>query len=183
VCPFRQRFVSSGLAFSVAVYQGLVLILSLLKDIYTLINHYTDANYIWDNVKMLLKEQRRIHSRIVCQVYKAHQRHANHQDDYAQDAAELKLYAYLKQHEAHANKNKIMLERYNQQAIDPLALVSNGRHNRGQGNYARGAVAAGNGGVQNRVDNANPGQVRQIKCYSCNRIGHIARTCTQPKRP
>ncbi|GJT13130.1 hypothetical protein Tco_0860172 [Tanacetum coccineum] len=64
------------------------------------------------------------------------------------------LYAYLKQHEAHANENKMMLERYNQHAIDPLAL---GRQNRGQENYARGAVAAGNGGVQNRVGNANLG--------------------------
>ncbi|GJU17452.1 hypothetical protein Tco_1145418 [Tanacetum coccineum] len=35
------------------------------------------------------------------------------------------LYAYLKQHEAHANENKMMLERYNQYAIDPLAFVSN----------------------------------------------------------
>ncbi|GJT15784.1 hypothetical protein Tco_0874490 [Tanacetum coccineum] len=35
------------------------------------------------------------------------------------------LYAYLKQHEAHANENKMMLERYNQHVIDPLAFVSN----------------------------------------------------------
>ncbi|GKE16499.1 hypothetical protein Tco_1424076 [Tanacetum coccineum] len=125
------------------------------------------------------------------------------------------LYAYLKQHEAHVNENKMMLERYNQHAIDPLAFVSNdlsritptddlienltktvalltqsykthlpqtnnqlrtssntknqatvqngrvvvqnvqGRQNRGQGNYAKGAIAAGNGGVQNRVGNAS----------------------------
>ncbi|GKC93234.1 hypothetical protein Tco_1158676 [Tanacetum coccineum] len=126
------------------------------------------------------------------------------------------LYAYLKQHEAYANKNKMMLERYNQHAIGPLAFVSmfhlsrltptddlienltktvtllvqsykthfpqtnnqlrtssntrnqatvqngmvvvqnvQGRQNRGQGNYARGAVAAKNGGVHNRVGNAN----------------------------
>ncbi|GJS00822.1 hypothetical protein Tco_0317330 [Tanacetum coccineum] len=114
------------------------------------------------------------------------------------------LYAYLKQHETHANENKMMLERYNQHAIDPLALVSNvspyqyplqssviplstyvlpGRQNKVQGNYARGAVAAGNGGVQNRVGNANPGQTRQIKCYNRNETGHIARNYTQPKRP
>ncbi|GKB20304.1 hypothetical protein Tco_0854227 [Tanacetum coccineum] len=35
------------------------------------------------------------------------------------------LYAYLKQHKEHANENKMILERYNQQAIDPLAFVSN----------------------------------------------------------
>ncbi|GKC01089.1 hypothetical protein Tco_0987225 [Tanacetum coccineum] len=35
------------------------------------------------------------------------------------------LYAYLKQHEAYANENMMMLERYNQHAIDPLAFVSN----------------------------------------------------------
>ncbi|GKD66083.1 hypothetical protein Tco_1308191 [Tanacetum coccineum] len=87
------------------------------------------------------------------------------------------LYAYLKQYEAHANENRMMLERYNQHAIDTLAFVSNvsaqqyptqlsaipqstyvplDRQNRGQGNNARGAVAAGNEGFQNRVGNANP---------------------------
>ncbi|GJY14064.1 retrovirus-related pol polyprotein from transposon TNT 1-94 [Tanacetum coccineum] len=57
------------------------------------------------------------------------------------------------------------------------------RQNRGQGNYARGAVAAGNGGVQNRGGNTNPSQAKLIKYYNCNRIGHIARQCTHPKRP
>ncbi|GKD24954.1 hypothetical protein Tco_1231168, partial [Tanacetum coccineum] len=35
------------------------------------------------------------------------------------------LYAYLKQHEAHANENKMMLERFTQPNVDPLALMSN----------------------------------------------------------
>ncbi|GJR84868.1 hypothetical protein Tco_0155653 [Tanacetum coccineum] len=35
------------------------------------------------------------------------------------------LYAYLKQHEVHANKNRMMMERFIQPTDDPLALVSN----------------------------------------------------------
>ncbi|GKE32573.1 hypothetical protein Tco_1451895 [Tanacetum coccineum] len=34
-------------------------------------------------------------------------------------------HAYLKQHEAHANKNKMMLDRFTQHTVDPLALMYN----------------------------------------------------------
>ncbi|GJR51912.1 retrovirus-related pol polyprotein from transposon TNT 1-94, partial [Tanacetum coccineum] len=52
------------------------------------------------------------------------------------------LYAYLKQHEAHANENKMMLDQFTQHTVDPLALMSN---NRGQENNARGGGATGYG--------------------------------------
>nr|GEY92142.1 hypothetical protein [Tanacetum cinerariifolium] len=58
-----------------------------------------------------------------------------------------------------------------------------GRLDRGQGNNPQGRGAVGYRGAQNRVGNANPGQARQIKCYNCNGIWHIARNFTQPKRP
>nr|GEV18792.1 integrase, catalytic region, zinc finger, CCHC-type, peptidase aspartic, catalytic [Tanacetum cinerariifolium] len=38
------------------------------------------------------------------------------------------LYAYLKQHEIHANENKVMLDRFSQHTVDPLALMSNVLH-------------------------------------------------------
>ncbi|GJV02863.1 hypothetical protein Tco_1336432 [Tanacetum coccineum] len=47
-------------------------------------------------------------------------------------------------------------------------LCTMGGQNRGQGNYARGVVAARNKGAQNRVSNTNPSQAKQIKCYNCN---------------
>nr|GEZ10737.1 hypothetical protein [Tanacetum cinerariifolium] len=68
---------------------------------------------------------------------------------------------------------------------DGRVVVQNvqGRQNRGYGMNPRGGGAAGYGGVQNRVGNVNPGQARPVKCYNCNGAGHIARNCTQPKRP
>ncbi|GKC20169.1 hypothetical protein Tco_1022319 [Tanacetum coccineum] len=35
------------------------------------------------------------------------------------------LYAYLNQHKAHANENKMLLDRFTQHTVDPLSLMSN----------------------------------------------------------
>ncbi|GJR66428.1 hypothetical protein Tco_0012493 [Tanacetum coccineum] len=186
-----------------------ILLQGLPKDIYTLINHYTDAKDIWDNVKMLLEGSELTKEDRESQLYDDFEHFRQNKGETIHDyyvwfaklindmrnikmtmsrmqlnskfmnnmfpewgrfvtAVKLnrglrdsnydQLYAYLKQHEAHANENKMMLDRFTQHTVDPLALMSNnveGRQNRGQGNNAQGAGAT----------------------------GHIARNFTQPKRP
>ncbi|GJU02673.1 retrovirus-related pol polyprotein from transposon TNT 1-94 [Tanacetum coccineum] len=192
-----------------------ILLQGFPKDIYTLINHYTDAKDIWDNVKMLLEGSEITKDDHESQLYDEFEHFYQNKGEtiheyYVRFVTAIKLnrglkesnydqlYAYLKQHEAHANENKMILERFIQYASDPLTLMSNvtthqypsqssailqphqvviqnvqGRQNRAQRNNARGevaprnrgvqngrVVAPGNGGVQNRVGNATPGQAR-----------------------
>ncbi|GJY46245.1 hypothetical protein Tco_0435308 [Tanacetum coccineum] len=162
-----------------------ILLQELPKDIYSLINHYTDAKNIWDNVKMLLEGSELTKEDRKSQLYDDFKHFLQHKGETIHDYyiwfAKLiydipvklnrglrdsnydQLYAYLKQHEAHANENKVLLDRFTQYTVDPLALMSNDRQNRGQGNNARGAGTTSYGGAQNRVRNANPGQARQVK--------------------
>ncbi|GKB17440.1 hypothetical protein Tco_0851363 [Tanacetum coccineum] len=153
-----------------------ILLQGLPKDIYTLINHYTEAKDIWDNVKMLLEGSERMKENRESQLYddfehfRQNKRETIH--DYYVWFAKLindmrnikmtmsrmqlnsnfvnnmllewgrfvttvklnnglrdsnydQLYAYLKQHEAHANENKMILDRFTQHTVDPLSLMSN----------------------------------------------------------
>ncbi|GKC10839.1 hypothetical protein Tco_1007621 [Tanacetum coccineum] len=153
-----------------------ILLQGLPKDIYTLINHYTDAKDIWDNVKMLLEGSELTKEDRESQLYDDFEHFRQNKGETIHDyyvrftklindmrnikmtmprmqlnskfvnnmlpewgrfvtAVKLnrglkesnydQLYAYLKQHEAHANENKMMLERFTQHTVDPLALMSN----------------------------------------------------------
>ncbi|GJS32053.1 hypothetical protein Tco_0530435 [Tanacetum coccineum] len=111
------------------------------KDIYSLINHYTDAKDIWDNVKMLLEGSELTKEDRESQLYDDFKHFRQHKGEtimiqmvqFCQTSSTTleglqlvdQLYAYLKQHEAHANENKMMLDRFTQHTVDPLALMSN----------------------------------------------------------
>ncbi|GJR11793.1 hypothetical protein Tco_0794445 [Tanacetum coccineum] len=156
-----------------------ILLQGLPKDIYTLINHYTNAKDIWDNVKMLLEGFELTKEDRESQLYDDFEHFCQNKGETIHDyyvrftklindmrnikmtmprmqlnskfvnnmlpewgrfvtAVKLNrglrdsnydhLYAYLKQHETHANENKMMLERFTQPNVDPLALMSNVLH-------------------------------------------------------
>ncbi|GJY53123.1 hypothetical protein Tco_0444787 [Tanacetum coccineum] len=126
-----------------------ILLQGLPKDIYTLINHYTDAKDIYDNVKMLLEGSELTKEDRESQLYDDFEHFRQNKgetihDYYGRFVTVVKLnkglrdsnydqlYAYLKQHEALANENKMMLERFTQPNVDPLALMSNVSHQSGE---------------------------------------------------
>nr|GEX39527.1 hypothetical protein [Tanacetum cinerariifolium] len=115
-----------------------ILLQGFPKDIYSLINHYTDAKDIWDNVKMLLEGSKLTKEDRKSQLMQLNSKFINNMlpkwgrfvtavklNRRLKDSNYDQLYTYLKQHEVHANENKMMLDRFTQHAIDPLALMSN----------------------------------------------------------
>nr|GEX92183.1 hypothetical protein [Tanacetum cinerariifolium] len=124
-----------------------ILLQGLPKDIYTLINHYTDAKDIWDNVKMLLERFAKLindmrNIKMTMSKLQLNSKFMNNMlpewgrfmtavklNRGLRDSNYDQLFAYLKQHEAHAKENKMMLERLSQPTAqpiaDPLALLSN----------------------------------------------------------
>nr|GEU82256.1 retrovirus-related Pol polyprotein from transposon TNT 1-94 [Tanacetum cinerariifolium] len=125
-----------------------ILLQGLPKDIYTLINHYTDAKDIWDNHKgksihdyyvrfaKLINDMRNI--KMTMSRLQLNSKFVNNMlpewgrfvtavklNRGLRDSNYDQLYAYLKQHETHAKENKMMFVRFSQPTVDPLALMSN----------------------------------------------------------
>nr|GEW45785.1 copia protein [Tanacetum cinerariifolium] len=125
-----------------------ILLQGLPKDIYTLINHCTDAKDIWDNHKgdsihdyyvrftKLINDIRNI--KITMSRMQLNSKFMNNMlPEWGRFVIVVKLnrglresnydqlYAYLKQHKTHAKENKMMLECFSQRTVDTHALMSN----------------------------------------------------------
>ncbi|GJW25526.1 hypothetical protein Tco_0039337 [Tanacetum coccineum] len=162
--------------YKAGIHATNILLQGLPKDIYTLINHYTYAKDIWDNVKMLLEGSKLTKDDRESQLYNDFEHFRQNKGEIIHEyyirfiklindmrnikmtmpkiklnskfvnnmlpewgrfvtAVKLnrgvkesnhdQLYAYLKQHEVHANENKMLMERFIQQTNDPLAFLSN----------------------------------------------------------
>nr|GEX14598.1 retrovirus-related Pol polyprotein from transposon TNT 1-94 [Tanacetum cinerariifolium] len=189
-----------------------ILLQGLPKDIYTLINHYTNAKDIWDNVKMLLEGSELTKEDRDSQLYDDFEHFRQHKGEYIHnyyvrfaklinDMKNIKMTMSRLQLNSKFVNNMlpewgrfVTAVKLNRGLIDSnydqLVVAQNvqGRQNRGQGMNPWGRSAAGYGGAQNRVGNVNPSQARPsqarpVKCYNCNGTWHISRNCTQPKRP
>nr|GEX04150.1 COP9 signalosome complex subunit 6a-like [Tanacetum cinerariifolium] len=171
-----------------------ILLQGIPKDIYTLINHYTDAKDIWDNVKIILGGSKLIKDDRESQLYDEFEHFFQIKEKPFAYTIGLKesnfdqSYAYLKQHEVHANENRMMMERFIQLTHDPLALVSNASiqqynaNNQGrpfQRNNARGVVGTGNARGQNRVGNMNPSQDGGSKQKETGYLQTTIRKCSR----
>ncbi|GKE64800.1 retrovirus-related pol polyprotein from transposon TNT 1-94, partial [Tanacetum coccineum] len=180
-CPERARVFADLSAeqkdrYKADIRATNILLQGIPKDIYTLINHFTDAKDMWDNVRMILEGSELTKDDRESQLYdefehfyqiKGETIHVyyvrftklindmrnikmvmprmqlnskfvnNMLPEWSRFITEVKLnrglkesnfdqlYAYLKQHEVHANENRMMMERFIQPTNDPLALVSN----------------------------------------------------------
>nr|GEX89452.1 hypothetical protein [Tanacetum cinerariifolium] len=119
------------------------LLQGLPKDIYTIINHYTDAKHKGETIHdyyvrfaKVINDMRNI--KMTMSRMQPNSKFVNHMlpewgrfvtavklNKGLRDSNYDQLYAYPKQHEAHANETKMMWDRFTQHTVDPLALMSN----------------------------------------------------------
>ncbi|GKC66155.1 retrovirus-related pol polyprotein from transposon TNT 1-94 [Tanacetum coccineum] len=218
-----------------------ILLQGIPKDIYSLINHYTDSKDIWENVKMILEGYELTKDDRESQLYDEFEHFRqikgetiqgyyvrftklindmrnikmtmsrmqlnskfvnNMLPEWSRFITEVKLnrglkesnfdqlYAYLKQHEVHANENRMMMERFIQPTDDPLALVSNASNQKYPTQSSESPQSSNQPSIDVREEQCKR-KCCSWECWrseqswncNCKGIGHIARECPQPKRP
>ncbi|GJV11693.1 hypothetical protein Tco_1353234 [Tanacetum coccineum] len=181
LCPERPR-VYSDLSpedkdrYNANIQATNIILQGLPKDIYSLINHYTDAKDICDNVKMLLEGSELTKEDRESQLYDDFEHFCQNKgetihDYYVRFAKLINDMHNIKMAMSKMQLNSKFVNKMLPEWVqDGRVVVKNvqGRQNRGHGNNARGTCTAGYGGAQNRVGNAHPGQARQVKCYNYN---------------
>ncbi|GKA74531.1 hypothetical protein Tco_0780833 [Tanacetum coccineum] len=162
-----------------------ILLQGFPKDIYSLINHYTDAKDIWDNVKMLLEGSKLTKEGRESQLYDDFEHFRQHKGETIHDyyVRFAKIINDMRNIKMTMSIMQLKSKFINNMLPEWGRFVTAVKLNRGLRDSNYDQLTAGYGGALNKVGNANPGQARQVKCYNYNGIGHIAKNYTQPKRP
>ncbi|GKD17956.1 hypothetical protein Tco_1207114 [Tanacetum coccineum] len=117
-----------------------IVLQGLPPDVYALVNHCQSAKDTWERVKLLMKDTELSYQERECKLYNEFDKFTSVntkflnalQPELSKFVTDVKLeknmyttnydqlYAYLSQHEGHANEARLLRERY----LDPLALVA-----------------------------------------------------------
>ncbi|GKA46607.1 hypothetical protein Tco_0739490, partial [Tanacetum coccineum] len=198
----------------------------LRPDVYSLVNHHIVAKDIRDRVKLVIEGSELSLQESESKLYDEFDTFTSEKGEtpeWSKFVTDVKLakdmhntnfdhlYAYLRQHEAHANEVRLMRHRF----PDPLALVSNTYNSpprytnesqyhqqlsliaqqyyspptqqqfyqalRYAGSGVRGNAAGTR--VNRNVETITANQEKVVRCYNYQGEGHMARHCTKPKRP
>ncbi|GJR59584.1 retrovirus-related pol polyprotein from transposon TNT 1-94 [Tanacetum coccineum] len=156
-----------------------ILLQGIPKDIYSLINHYTDAKDIWENVKMILEGSELTKDDRESQLY-------DEFEHFFMEGSECRMPQFQQYPntiiQVYYNSLAILTKSYKSHLpqINKSTLTSSNARNKAMVQDGRSCGVQDRG--QNRGGIINPGPAKPIKCYNCNGLGHIARECPRPKR-
>ncbi|GJZ46462.1 retrovirus-related pol polyprotein from transposon TNT 1-94 [Tanacetum coccineum] len=144
-----------------------ILLQGIPKDIYTLINHYTDSKDIWDNVTMIPGSL----------INKGMTENLNYT---------MNLNTSVKSKEKPFTYTMLVSNASVQQYPTQSSMYPQSSNEQSPAdNFQLDSGSSSTENLiesQNKVANVNPGQAKPLKCYNCNRLRHIERECPRPKR-
>ncbi|GJY56518.1 retrovirus-related pol polyprotein from transposon TNT 1-94 [Tanacetum coccineum] len=160
-----------------------IILQGLPADIYSLVNHHRVAKDLWERVQLLMQGTSLTKQERECKLYDAF-------DKFTHIKGESLHTYYLRftQLINEMNIYKMKMEQFqvNTKFLNSLPPKWNDRVTiqqvqRRQGQNYSGTTYKGN--ATSSRGNTTSGQARVVKCYNCQGEGHMARQCTQPKRP
>ncbi|GJW15037.1 integrase, catalytic region, zinc finger, CCHC-type containing protein [Tanacetum coccineum] len=148
-----------------------IVLQGLPPDVYAIINHHKVAKEIWDRVKLLMQGTKLSLQEKECKLY-------DEFDKFTFVKRETLHQYYWRFAQLINNMNVINMSmrpvQFPQLDSGLAVIVFN------QGDDL---IACLNKAMAFLTDVASSRQVRVVKCYNCQGEGHMARQCTQPKRP
>ncbi|GKB72930.1 hypothetical protein Tco_0934342, partial [Tanacetum coccineum] len=135
----------------------------LPKDIYSLINHYTDAKDIWDNVKMLMEGSKLTKEDRESQLYDNFEHFRQHKGDTIHDYYVwfAKLINDMRNIKMTMSRMQLNFKFVNSMLPEWGRFVIAVKLNKCLRDSNYDQLHSWLGGAQNKVGNANPGQARQ----------------------